>query len=125
MRSGSVAAHEPTSEDFDRLAGYPYVVVSWIDPDGYPMSVATSFEIDSASGVVRLAPPADMPIPTDREISIMGSHIRPQPGIGYDQRRYLQLWGLTADGSTFTPTRSWGWDENETPFCEYSERSVP
>ncbi len=125
MRSGSVAAHDPTPDDLDRLAGYPFVVVSWIDPDGYPLSVATSFETDSATGVVRLARPADLPIPTDREISVMGSHIRPQPGIGYDQRRYLQLWGRTADGSAFTPTRAWGWDENETPFFEYSERSVP
>src|SRR5687768_1361394 len=125
MRSGSVAAHAPTAQDFDRLASYPHVVVSWIDPDGYPMSVATSFETDAAAGVVRLAPPASMPIPTDREVSVMGSHIRPQPGIGYDERRYLQLWGRTADGSSFAPTRAWGWDESETPFFEYSERSVP
>ena len=125
MRSGSVAAHDPTRQDFDRLASYPHVVISWIDTDGYPTSVATSFETDPAAGVVRLAPPASMLIPADREISVMGSHIRPQPGIGYDERRYLQLWGRTADGVTFTPTRAWGWDETETPFFEYSERSVP
>ncbi len=54
----------------------------------------------------------------------MGSHIHPQPGIGYDERRYLQLWGRS-DGATFAPTRAWGWDEAEVPFFEYSERSVP
>ncbi|MGH2445353.1 MAG: prenyltransferase [Candidatus Limnocylindria bacterium] len=125
IRSGTVPAHDPTPADLERLASHPHVIVSWIDDDGYPVSVATSFETDAGAGTVTLAAPGGMPIPTDREVSVMGSHIRPQPGIGYDQRRYLQLWGRTADGVTFTPTRAWGWDENETPFFEYSERSVP
>ena len=124
-RSGSIPAHEPTAEDLERLSGYEHVVVSWIDDAGYPTSVATAFETDAAGGAVTLAAPAAMPIPTDRELSVMGSHIHPQPGIGYDQRRYLQLWGRTVDGVTFSPTRAWGWDENEVPFFEYSERSVP
>lgn len=125
MRSGSVPAHDPGPGDFDRLAAYPHVVVSWIDEAGYPTSVATSFEADAAAGVVRLAPPAGMPIPTDREVSVTGSHIHPQPGIGYDQRRYLQFWGRYDGAGTLTPDRVWGWDETEVPFFEYSERSVP
>lgn len=124
MRSGTVPAHAPSAADLERLATYPHVVVSWIDDDGYPTSVATSFEADPEAGTVRLAAPAGMPIPADREISLTGSHIRPQPGIGYDERRYLQLWGRS-DGATFTPVRAWGWDETEVPFFEYSERSVP
>jgi 1,4-dihydroxy-2-naphthoate octaprenyltransferase len=124
MRSGSVPAHDPTPTDLERLATYPHVVVSWIDEAGYPTSVATTFDADAAAGAVRLAAPAGMPIPTDRELSVMGSHIRPQPGIGYDERRYMQLWGRF-DGATFAPTRAWGWDETEVPFFEYSERSVP
>ena len=124
-RSGSVPAHDPTPADFERLATYPHVVVGWIDESGYPTSVATTFETDAKNGTVVLAVPAGMPIPTDREINVIGSHIRPQPGIGYDERRYLQLWGRTSDGTTLTPTRAWGWDESETPFFEYSERSVP
>jgi 1,4-dihydroxy-2-naphthoate octaprenyltransferase len=68
-------------------------------------------------------------IPTDREVNVMGSHIRPTPGQGYDERRYLQLWGRAGQPSggrvVFTPTRAWGWDEAEMPFFEYSERSVP
>ena len=124
MRSGSVPAHDPTPTDLERLATYPHVVVSWIEDTGYPTSVATTFEADAAAGAVQLASPAGMPIPTDRELSVMGSHIRPQPGIGYDERRYMQLWGRF-DGATFTPTRAWGWDETEVPFFEYSERSVP
>ena len=123
-RSGAVPAHTPTAVDLERLATYPHLVVSWVDDDGYPTSVATSFEADPAAGTVRLPSPLGMPIPTDRELSVMGSHIRPQPGIGYDERRYLQLWGHF-DGTAFTPERAWGWDETEVPFFEYSERSVP
>ncbi|HVM25984.1 MAG TPA: prenyltransferase [Candidatus Limnocylindrales bacterium] len=124
VRSGSVPAHEPTREDLERLAGYPHVVVSWIDDAGYPTSVATGFEVDAEARTVTIAATAE-PIPTDREINVLGSHIRPQPGVGYDQRRYLQLWGRLRDGRVLRPTRAWGWDENEVPFFEYSERSVP
>ncbi len=114
-----------------RLDRYPFVVVSWVDDDGYPLSVATDFHTDAARGAVILAEPAGdaVAIPTDREINVIGSHIRPTPGAGYDERRYLQLWGRGAqptDGQVaFTPTRAWGWDEAEMPFFEYSERSVP
>lgn len=124
-RSGSIPAHVPTAADLERLAPYPHVVVSWIGDDGYPISVATAFEVDPAAVTVRLEPPGGMPIPSDREVAIVGSHIRPQPGVGYDERRYRELWGRVADGTTLVPTRAWGWDEQEVPFFEYSERSVP
>jgi 1,4-dihydroxy-2-naphthoate octaprenyltransferase len=124
MRSGSVPAHTPTAADLERLATYPHLVVSWIDDDGFPVSVATSFETDAAAGTVRLARPAGMTIPTDREVGVLGSHIHPTTG-GYDERRYLQAWGRFDGETTFTPQRVWGWDETEVPFFEYSERSVP
>jgi 1,4-dihydroxy-2-naphthoate octaprenyltransferase len=124
IRPGSATAHEPTATDLERLATFRHVVVSWIDDAGYPVSVATSFETDPEAGTVTLRGPGGMPIPTDREVSVLGSSIRPIPR-GYDQRRYLQLWGRFDGRGTFTPTRCWGWDENEVPFFEYSERSVP
>jgi 1,4-dihydroxy-2-naphthoate octaprenyltransferase len=114
-----------------RLAGYPFVVISWVDDAGYPLSVAAAFEVDSAGGTVSLNAPAGeaVAVPTDREVNLLGSHIRPKPGEGYDERRYLQLWGRAAASVsgriTFTPTHAWGWDEAEIPFFEYSERSVP
>jgi 1,4-dihydroxy-2-naphthoate octaprenyltransferase len=127
IRSGSVPAHAPTPADLERLATYPYVVVSWVDDDGYPMSVATSFEADPTAGTISLTPPATS-IPIDREVGLLGSHIHPIPG-GYDERRYLQVWGRASrprEGRVeFGPSRVWGWDETETPFFEYSERSVP
>ena len=123
VRSGTGSAHTPTAEDLARLAEFDHVVVSWVADDGYPMSVATTFETD-ADRLVRLVPPAGISIPADREIGVLGSHIHPTPG-GYDERRYLQLWGRFDGASTFIPKRAWGWDENEMPFFEYSERSVP
>jgi 1,4-dihydroxy-2-naphthoate octaprenyltransferase len=130
-RGGSVPAHAPTARDLARLVTYPYVVVSWVDDAGYPISVATDFETDVARRVTILRAPAGeaVQIPTDRVINVVGSHIRPKPGEGYDERRYVELWGSAAraaDGRlTFTPSRAWGWDETEVPFFEYSERSVP
>ena len=123
--TGRASAHQPTADDLEKLQTFPHVVVSWIDDSGYPVSVATTFEADPAAGTVAIASPAGMPVPMDREIGVLGSHIRPQPGIGYDERRYLQLWGRFDGERIFTPTRAWGWDETEMPFFEYSERSVP
>src|SRR6266540_2696047 len=117
--------------DLEKLAGYPYVVVSWVDDRGYPMSVATDFSVDAERGLVELRATAggEAAIPADRPVNVLGSHIRPTPGQGYDERRYLQLWGTATsarDGQVaFTPARAWGWDETEVPFFEYSERSVP
>ncbi len=114
-----------------KLATFPFVVVSWVDDAGYPMSVATEFSVDAARGLVLLRATAGegAAIPTDRQLNALGSHIRPTPGQGYDERRYLQLWGTAALGEDnamiFTPTHAWGWDESEIPFFEYSERSVP
>jgi 1,4-dihydroxy-2-naphthoate octaprenyltransferase len=124
MRSGSIPAHAPTAADLERLASYPHVVVSWVGADGYPVSVATTFEADPTEGTIRLAAPGGMTIPTDRVVGILGSHIHPVPD-GYDERRYLEVWGRFDGVETFTPERVWGWDEAETPFFEYSERSVP
>lgn len=124
-----MARFEP--EQLETLTGYPFVVVSWVAHDGYPVSVATSFTVGEPDGTVILAAPAGeaVTIPSDREVNLVGSHIRPKPGEGYDERRYLQLWGSASapvgGRVTFTPARAWGWDEAEMPFFEYSERSVP
>jgi len=112
---------------FEKLAAYPHVVVSWIGDDGFPMQTAAAFRADAERLEVRIEP-TGVSLPTDREVNVTVSHIRPQPGTGYDQRRYICLWGRLADlGDAFTlkPRRAWGWDEHETPFFEYVERSNP
>jgi 1,4-dihydroxy-2-naphthoate octaprenyltransferase len=112
-----------------KLATYPYQILTFVDRDGYPVSVAVNAAIDPAAGMASFAPPAGLGIPDGTEVSLTGSHIRPQPGYGYDERRHVTVWGRaasTADGGSLivAAARAWGWDEAEVPFFEYSERSI-
>jgi 1,4-dihydroxy-2-naphthoate octaprenyltransferase len=118
----------------EKLATFPFHIATWVDPSGYPVSVAVQATIDPASRVATFEAPAGLVVPTDRDISLTGSHIRPQPGYGYDERRHVTVWGRVTPGIrpetmasvlTLTGRSAWGWDESETPFFEYSERSVP
>jgi 1,4-dihydroxy-2-naphthoate octaprenyltransferase len=112
----------------EKLATYPFQIATWVDGAGYPVSVAVEARIDPVSGTARFDAPAGLAIPTAHDISLTGSHIRPQPGYGYDERRHVTVWGpaLIEDGSvTLRGQSAWGWDEAEVPFFEYSERSVP
>ena len=111
----------------EKLAGYPFHVLTWVGEDGYPVSVAVEASVDAAAGSAAFARPAGLSIPTDRPVSLTGSHIHPQPGYGYDERRHVTVWGsVTAAGGALqlTARDAWGWDEKEVPFFEYSERSV-
>ena len=126
LRAG-VAMIEP-AEGLDRLATFPFALLTFVGDDGYPMSAAVAFDVDAASGRVVFTPPAGLGVPFDREISLTGSHIRPQPGFGYDERRHITLWGRAgaADDARLMlePTAAWGWDEASIPFPEYVERTV-
>jgi 1,4-dihydroxy-2-naphthoate octaprenyltransferase len=111
-----------------KLATYPFAILTYVDHDGYPISVAVDAVIDGPSGTATFAAPAGLVVPTGVDISLTGSHIRPQPGYGYDERRHVTVWGQaavdSAGGVTFRGARAWGWDEAEVPFFEYSERST-
>ncbi|HET7703373.1 MAG TPA: prenyltransferase [Candidatus Limnocylindrales bacterium] len=110
-----------------KLAGYPFQVLTFVDTDGYPVSVALEASIDPGARTATFRAPAGLSVPTDADISLTGSHIRPQPGYGYDERRHVTVWGraaTTGDQVTFRAARAWGWDEAEVPFFEYSERSI-
>ncbi len=116
------------ADGLTKLAGYPFHIVTWVDDAGYPVSAAVGAAMDVAGGSASFTTPAGLAVPVDREVSLTGSHIRPQPGYGYDERRHVTVWGrasVSADGAvTFRAAEAWGWDEQETPFFEYSERSV-
>jgi 1,4-dihydroxy-2-naphthoate octaprenyltransferase len=111
-----------------KLAGYPHHVLTWVADDGYPMSVAVEAVMTPGSGEAEVRAPAGLTVPVDRELSLTGSHIRPQPGYGYDERRHVTVWGRVAraagDRLTIAAGKAWGWDEQEVPFFEYSERSL-
>jgi 1,4-dihydroxy-2-naphthoate polyprenyltransferase len=116
------------SDGLVRLSSYPHHILSYVDAAGYPVNVAVDAEFDAGDRVARFAPPAGLVVAADTAISLTGSHIRPQPGYGYDERRHVTVWGsVTTDAEgrlVLHATSAWGWDEAETPFFEYSERSV-
>jgi 1,4-dihydroxy-2-naphthoate octaprenyltransferase len=107
-------------------------VVSFVDTDGYPVSVAAGFagagDSSAAADELVLGPLAREVLPeSGTEVGVIFSHIHPQPGVGYDERRYVNLWGpAQVDGALLRirPTKATGWDEVETPFFEYAERNV-
>ncbi|MGH3080643.1 MAG: 1,4-dihydroxy-2-naphthoate octaprenyltransferase [Gaiellaceae bacterium] len=108
---------------------FSHAVIAFVDADGYPMSVASEFRVDPDREVVVLdAVAGDVQPPEHERVNVVFSHIRPQPGIGYDERRYVSLWGplrRTEGGLEFSPERVQHWDEQEMTFFEYSERGVP
>jgi 1,4-dihydroxy-2-naphthoate octaprenyltransferase len=111
----------------EKLASYPFQILSWVDVNGYPVSVVVEARVNPADLSARFEAPAGLIVPGDREVSLTGSHIRPQPGYGYDERRHVTVWGpATTAGATvaLSGRTAWGWDEAEVPFFEYSERSV-
>jgi 1,4-dihydroxy-2-naphthoate polyprenyltransferase len=127
LRTG-VSMFEP-DEGLRRLATFPFALLSWVDDGGYPVSAAVHADVDHETATATFIQPAGMTVPTDREVSLTGSHIRPQPGVGYDERRHVTVWGRAGaaaiDGQlTLRPTTAWGWDEATIPFPEYVERQV-
>jgi 1,4-dihydroxy-2-naphthoate octaprenyltransferase len=129
-----MTAAEPRTPELDaldgliRLSSYPHHVLSFVGPDGYPVNVAVRAEIDQGQRLATFAAPEGLTVPTEAPVSLTGSHIRPQPGYGYDERRHVTVWGTVdsePDGQLrIHADRAWGWDEAEVPFFEYSERSV-
>ena len=117
-------------EGIERLAGFPFALLTWVDAEGFPMSAAVEPSVDIGEDTATFAPPAGFDIPAGALVSLTGSHIRPQPGFGYDERRHVTVWGPLRgepgeDGSrTLRAERAWGWDEAEVPFPEYAERTV-
>jgi 1,4-dihydroxy-2-naphthoate polyprenyltransferase len=120
--------------DRDLLAGlderFEHAVIAFVDSDGYPLSVATGFRADPERGVVVLDAVAGEEVqpPEGERVNVVFSHIRPQPGVGYDERRYVSLWGplRRVEGALeLAPDRVQKWDEQEMSFFEYSERGVP
>jgi 1,4-dihydroxy-2-naphthoate octaprenyltransferase len=116
-------------EAVTRAEGFDHVVVSHVGADGYPPSVAGDVTCEPHAATITVGPIDPGSLPADgTEVCLTVSHIRPQPGIGYDERRYINLWGPAhVDGRILSVTvqQASGWDEADVPFFEYAERSVP
>ena len=128
IRDGRSTPDVDAETGLRKLASYPFLILTWVDRSGYPMSAAVEAAIDADARSATFDLPAGLDVPAG-EASLTGSHIRPQPGYGYDQRRHVTVWGHVTpapDGrqATLAAERAWGWDESEVPFFEYSERSL-
>lgn len=108
---------------------YNHAVIAFVDENGYPVSAATNFKTNPDKGTIELDRPSVTSDPTvPPEVNVTFSHVHPQPGVGYDQRRYISVWGkVEAHNGTLelTPQRTHGWDEERMSFFELCERSVP
>ena len=93
---GRVMRHDPEldARTRPRASWRPTRTTSstWVDDAGYPVSVAVDAD-QRRRASARFDAPAGLAVPTDREVSLTGSHIRPQPGYGYDERRHVTVWG--------------------------------
>lgn len=124
-------AHSTVRDEalLDDVKDYTHAVIAYTDSTGHPVNVAANFRTDPARGVIVLDAPQIPEAPSaGEEVNVTFSHIRPYPGVGYDQRRYVSVWGnVTAINGTLevTPSRTHGWDEERMSFFELCERSVP
>jgi 1,4-dihydroxy-2-naphthoate octaprenyltransferase len=112
-----------------RAQTYPHGVLAYVGPDGYPVNIAVDFTTSVEGAVIDVgALDPDLRPADGQEVELTFSHIRPQPGVGYDERRYVNLWGPSVPSGTglrVAVRRASGWDEADTPFFEYAERGVP
>ena len=111
-----------------RLGDYSHAVLVVPSDGGYPLSVATSFKV--IDGTVEVAPVStgSSVIRDTSNARLVFSHVRPYPGVGYDQRRYVELSGaLSVKGPNwrFAPSAARGWDEQELSFPELVQRAIP
>jgi 1,4-dihydroxy-2-naphthoate octaprenyltransferase len=116
------------AEGIRRLPTFSHAVITYVDRDGYPTAVATDFTANGDEIELRPAKVDDGSTLPGRGVHLVFSHIHPQPGVGYDERNYVEFTGsLQAHGSTwhFTPTTARGWWEADIPFMELCERALP
>ena len=111
------------------IGQFSRAVLSFVDERGYPLSVATGFRADTDRGTIQLDRPGLSEGPVEgATVGVVFSSVRPYPGVGYDQRRYINVVGTVTEvnGSVHIhPTRVHGWDEERMSFFELCERSVP
>lgn len=116
------------NDALSRLGNYSHAVLVVPGDSGYPLSVATSFKV--VDGMVDVGPVSTGPsvIRDTSDARLVFSHIRPYPGVGYDQRRYIELSGVLSVRPAawqFAPSGARGWDEKELSFPELVQRAVP
>lgn len=113
--------------DPDRLSRFRYGIVTWIDNDGFPFSVATDFLL-SENGEILLKKTSSLPPMTDRRVGVLFNHITGIPTGGYTDRRYMLVWGKVSDDKGFLklyPEEISEWDEKVLPFDKLCAAAAP
>jgi 1,4-dihydroxy-2-naphthoate polyprenyltransferase len=113
--------------DSDRLSRFRYSVVTWIDKEGFPFSVATDFLL-SENGEILLKKPSISPPMSDNRVGVLFNHITGIPTGGYTDRRYMLVWGRVSDDKGFLklhPEEISEWDEKVLPFDKLCAAAVP
>jgi 1,4-dihydroxy-2-naphthoate octaprenyltransferase len=125
----SETTRSPAADALAKLGTYRRAVLSWVAEDGYPMNVDVEIEVRPAEGAVRFDEPAGFRIAPGTPVAITGSHVRPLPDRGFDERRHVTVWGaaLPRPRGRFavTPSRVWAWDEADLPLPAAYERNLP
>jgi len=107
---------------------YEQRAVSFVDDDGYPVTVPAEVEFEDGRLIVRPARGFDPAKISGRKVNVVLNHITPLPGGGYTDRRYVAFTGpaLSVDDRLqVEPERTYRWNEKEVPFPEYVEVSTP
>jgi hypothetical protein len=92
-----------TPPGLEKLATFPFAVLTRVDDAAIPSaSRSTARSTATPARDVRAAGRAHRP--DGRDVSLTGSHIRPQPGYGYDERRHVTVWGRAATPGPATVT---------------------
>jgi len=117
-------------EGLSRLGVFTHAVLTLIADDGYPVSVATGFRV--VDDTIELDPVSVgewfLPQPSGSKVHLTFSHIRPRPGVGYDERNYVEFAGILDSSASrwrFRPASARGWAESDIPFLELCERALP
>jgi hypothetical protein len=113
--------------DLKRLANFRYAVITHIDHDGFPFSVATNFQI-SPKGEILLKKPGSPSNLQGKKVGVLFNSITAVPTVGYNERRYMLVWGTTSDHQgmlKLNPERLSEWDEKILPFDQLCARAAP
>jgi 1,4-dihydroxy-2-naphthoate polyprenyltransferase len=113
--------------DSDRLSRFRYGIVTWIDKEGFPFSVATDFLL-SENGEILLKKSSVSPPMSDNRVGVLFNHITGIPTGGYTDRRYMLVWGRVSDDKGFLklhPEEISEWDEKVLPFDKLCAAAAP
>jgi 1,4-dihydroxy-2-naphthoate octaprenyltransferase len=117
------------AESLAKLASFSHAVLSWVAEDGYPVNVDVEIEVKPDPGIVRFREPTGFKLPSGARVALTGSHIRPLPEGGFDERSHVTIWGVAAarPRGRFVATvgRAWAWDERDLPLPAAYERNLP